>query len=535
MIFPTIEFATFFVVVLTVSWLLMPNPALWKPFMLAVSLFFYGFTDWRWVFLLLAAIMVNQVAATVVWRAVRPATRKAAMVTAVAVDLALLGVFKYYGFFVDSMASVLDRVNLGLPLPLLSVALPIGISFFTFQGISYVVDVYRGDYPLASPIDVAVYLSFFPHVVAGPIVRAREFIPQLATPRDPRRVPAAAALFLIVGGVVKKVVIADFLAVNLVDPVFGSPAAASGPDTLAAILGYAAQIYCDFSGYTDIAIGVAMLLGYRFPQNFDGPYRATSLQEFWRRWHMTLSRWLRDYLYIPLGGSRRGTVRTYVNLMLTMLLGGLWHGASWTFVVWGGIHGTGLAVQRAFDGRHRSGRSGEPASGPDEGQAGEDDDGGAGEAGEGAFPAGVPLEGPRDVELALEEVPGPRRLALRRPAHQRGRPLLPVLAGWALTFAVVCFAWVFFRSPEVSVAFEVLGRLGSGWGEPSALLTPAVLVALVVGLGTQWVPSGWWRAVEQRFALLPLGWQGIMVGVVLVVATALTGDQGVAPFIYFRF
>jgi D-alanyl-lipoteichoic acid acyltransferase DltB (MBOAT superfamily) len=532
-IFPTIEFATFFVVVLTVSWLLMPNPALWKPFMLAVSLFFYGFADWRWVLLLVAAIVINQGAATVVWHARDPRARRAAMVAAVVLDLGLLAAFKYYGFFVDSMSSVLDRVNLGLPLPVLSLALPIGISFFTFQGISYVVDVYRGDYPLASPIDTAVYLSFFPHVVAGPIVRAREFIPQLAAPRDPRRIPATAALFLIVGGIVKKVVIADFLAVNLVDPVFGSPAAASGPDTLAAILGYAAQIYCDFSGYTDIAIGLAMLLGYRFPQNFDGPYRATSLQEFWRRWHMTLSRWLRDYLYIPLGGSRRGAIRTYVNLMVTMLLGGLWHGASWTFVVWGAIHGTGLAVQRAFDGWRRSRRQGTPV-GPD---GHEDEDDGEVVAGsEGAFPAGVLPGGPRDIEVALEQAaPPPRRLALRRPADERGRPLAPALAGWALTFALVCFAWVFFRSPEVSVALEVLSRLGSGWGQGSSLLTPAVVLALVVGLGTQFVPSRWWRAVEQRFARLPLVWQGIMVGVAIVLATSLTGDQGVAPFIYFRF
>ena len=203
----------------------------------------------------------------------------------------------------------------------------------------------------ASTFDFAIYLSFFPHVVAGPIVRAREFIPQLSKPRNPRDVAVGAAVVLIALGLVKKVAIADYLAREVVDPVFGVPEAFAAPDVALAAYAYAAQIYCDFSGYTDIAIGVALLMGFVFPQNFNSPYRATSFRDFWRRWHMTLSRFLRDFLYIPLGGSRGGNWKTARNLMITMVLGGLWHGAAWGFVLWGTLHGAGLVIERFLRGR----------------------------------------------------------------------------------------------------------------------------------------------------------------------------------------
>jgi len=195
-------------------------------------------------------------------------------------------------------------------------------------------------------VEVAILQAFFPHIVAGPIVRANELLPQLRTPRDPRAVLAGPAIFLIVGGIVKKTVVADELARRIVDPVYSNPSAHSPLEVLLAFYGFAAQIYCDFSGYTDMAIGLALLLGYQLPQNFNRPYLALSLQDFWRRWHMTLSRWLRDYLYIPLGGNRKGRAKTYRNIMITMLLGGLWHGAAWTFLLWGGIHGTALSAER---------------------------------------------------------------------------------------------------------------------------------------------------------------------------------------------
>ena len=348
MSFPTIEFAAFFLVVYVLSWLSMPHPRLWRPFILVVSYFFYGWVDPRWVLLLIGSSVVNTFAAQVIARTPSDTVRKRALIAAIVFDVGLLAVFKYLGFFVDSTNDALTDVGLGTPLPLMQVVLPIGISFFTFQAISYVVDVYRRDTPAASLGDVAILQAFFPHLVAGPIVRANELLPQLRTPRDPRAVLAGPALLLIAGGFVKKTVVADELARRIVDPVFNDPLGRSGPEVVLAIYGFAGQIYCDFSGYTDMAIGLALLLGFKLPQNFDRPYTATSLRQFWRRWHMTLSRWLRDYLYIPLGGSREGPRRTYRNLMATMLIGGLWHGAAWTFVIWGAIHGTALSIERAL-------------------------------------------------------------------------------------------------------------------------------------------------------------------------------------------
>ncbi|HYN92211.1 MAG TPA: MBOAT family protein [Thermoleophilaceae bacterium] len=351
MVFPSYEFAFFFPVVLVLSWALMSRPHVWKPFVLAASYVFYSAASLGYSVLLAAVTLANQLGAVLVHRASDERSRKLIMGATVAVDLAVLGVFKYYGFFVDEIGGFLDSIGLGMPLPLLTLALPIGLSFITFQAISYVVDVKRGVLTPASTLDFALYLSFFPHVVAGPIVRAREFIPQLATPRDPRKVAVGAGVVLIALGLVKKVALADFLAREVVDPVFGVPEAYAAPDVALAAYAYAAQIYCDFSGYTDIAIGTALLMGFVFPQNFNSPYRATSFRDFWRRWHMTLSRFLRDFLYIPLGGNRHGRWKTVRNLMITMTLGGLWHGAAWGFVLWGALHGIALVVEHQLRGR----------------------------------------------------------------------------------------------------------------------------------------------------------------------------------------
>jgi alginate O-acetyltransferase complex protein AlgI len=350
-VFPSLQFAFFFPVVLVLSWALMPYPRAWKPFILAASYVFYAAASVGYAVLLGAITLANQLGAVLIARAPTERARTGVMAGVVAADLAVLGLFKYYGFFAEEIERSLDAVGLGMPLPLLELALPIGLSFITFQAISYVVDVRRGLLPPASTIDFALYLSFFPHIVAGPIVRAREFIPQLATPRDPRNVAVGAAVVLIALGLVKKVAIADFLAREIVDDVFAVPQAYAAPDVALAAYAYAAQIYCDFSGYTDIAIGVALLLGFVFPQNFDSPYRATSFSDFWRRWHITLSRFLRDFLYIPLGGNRGGRWRTARNLMITMVLGGLWHGAAWGFVLWGALHGSCLVVEHQLRGR----------------------------------------------------------------------------------------------------------------------------------------------------------------------------------------
>ena len=295
--------------------------------------------------------MWNQVLAAAIHARSSQRARKQLLIVALAGNLGLLGYFKYYDFFVTSTNNLFALVGLDLPLEARSILLPVGISFFTFMGIAYVVDVYRGDFAPVRIGTFAAYLSFFPHLVAGPIVRPGELIPQMSSPRDPRYVDTSRAFFLIGTGLFMKVVIANYLAANIVDEVFGAPNQHSSLEVLVGIYAYAVQIYADFFGYTNIAIGVALLLGFQFPQNFDAPYSATSITDFWRRWHMTLSRWLRDYLYIPLGGNRGGTLLTYRNLMLTMLIGGLWHGAGWTFVVWGGIHGTALCVERWWRGR----------------------------------------------------------------------------------------------------------------------------------------------------------------------------------------
>jgi alginate O-acetyltransferase complex protein AlgI len=427
---------------------------------------FYGWVDWRWVLLLIGSSVVNTFAAQVIARSESQAARKRALVLAVTFDLALLGTFKYFGFFVDEFNSLLDGVGLGSPLPIVQIVLPIGISFFTFQAISYVVDVYRGETRAASLMDVAILQAFFPHLVAGPIVRANELLPQLRTPRDPRAVLAGPGLFLIAGGLIKKTVIADELARRVVDPVYNDPVAHSGGEILLAFYAFAAQIYCDFSGYTDMAIGIALLLGFQLPQNFNRPYTALSLQDFWRRWHMTLSRWLRDYLYIPLGGNRKGEGKTYRNLMITMLLGGFWHGASFTFLLWGGIHGTALSVER-WSRRH---------------------------------------------------LPGFR---------------LPKPVAWFVTFNVVCVAWVFFRAPNLSTAFDILG--GIGLSGPSPLVTLPMVFLVVAAIAVQFFPQDAWRRAEAWLVARPVAFQGVAIGALIVAADAAVGQQGVAPFIYFQF
>jgi D-alanyl-lipoteichoic acid acyltransferase DltB (MBOAT superfamily) len=286
-------------------------------------------------------------------------------------------------------------------------------------------------------------------------------------------VDTSRAFYLIAAGLFKKVVISSYLASNIVDEVFADPTQFSSLEILIAVYAYAVQIYADFSGYTDIAIGIALLLGFNFPQNFDSPYAAVSLQDFWRRWHMTLSRWLRDYLYIPLGGSRRGVAVTYRNILLTMLLGGLWHGAGWTFVAWGLIHGVGLCTERVW--RDRRGTK--------------------------------PVETFTFVDFLW------RRL---------------------LTFHVVCFAWIFFRAETFGVAWDMITGLFTGWGEASPLVTGPVLLAIAVGIGSQYLPPRVPRAIIGAFSRLNLVGQAAVLALALMVTQAL-GPQDVAPFIYFQF
>ena len=530
MLFPTMSFFLFFLVVFGVSWRLRPYPHSWKLFMLAVSYLFYGWWDWRFCFLLAGSTVGNIVAAHRVAAAATDKGRKRALIAGVVFNLVLLGFFKYYGFFVESLVSALEPVGLAPTTLLVEIALPVGISFFTFCALSYVIDVYRGDFEVAAPIDVAVYLSFFPHLVAGPIVRAREFLPQLARVPDPNALDATRAVHLIARGLFKKVVIANFLAQSIVDPVFASPNSFDSWDLFVGAYAYAVQIYADFSGYTDIAIGTALLLGIRFPENFDRPYIAATIQDFWRRWHMTLSRWLRDYLYIPLGGNRNGRRAEYRNLMITMALGGLWHGARWTFVIWGVYHGAGLIAEHwAQSRRDRPIEARSPKVEALREQLGL-------RTSHGDVPV-VTLPDAQPAKPALADAPpsNPAQTeegatqATSRPAPRRSNPWL----GRLVTFNFVVVGWILFRSESFTDAWDYLRRLFTAWGS-SGEVTWLIVGTIAASLAAQFLPKKVGLMLEWCASHLPPIVQGIGFGVFLV-ALDILGPQGVAPFIYFQF
>lgn len=481
MLFPTVSFAIFFIIVYWISWRIRLVPIWWQVFLIVASWYFYGYWNPRFVLLIAGSTVGNWAAAYALnWARERyglnSGMNKTLLGIFVAANLGVLGFFKYYNFFTTSVFNALGDIGIHVSEPVLEITLPIGISFFTFQAISYIVDVSRGRFAPAGFLDFAMYLSFFPHVIAGPIVRASEFIPQIAKRPSITWVESGTAFRLIIAGLFKKVVISSYLSAHIVDPVFAAPHQHSSLEVLFAIYGYAIQIYADFSGYTDIAIGCALLLGFKFPQNFNAPYRATSLQDFWRRWHMTLSRWLRDYLYIPTGGNRGSQIFTMRNLMITFVLGGLWHGAAWTFIIWGAIHGVGACVEHYF------------------------------------------------------RKPKPRVIGAR------DEPASPaqIFVQWFITFHVVCLAWVFFRAQSFTAAMDMLGRLFTGWGQASDMVTPAVLLAIGVTMAAQFFPSNAAQRLWGAFSQMSPALQGATLAIALVTINAL-GPRGVAPFIYFQF
>lgn len=416
MLFNSWIFVAFLVVLLAVVAPMRRYGTPWRVTLLVASYFFYAQWDWRYCFLILGSTIVDYALALGIDAGRHP---RRYIVLSVVANLGFLGFFKYANFLLDTAGRVGAAFSLP-PFTALDIVLPVGISFFTFQAMSYTIDVYRKELPARrSFLDYALFIAFFPQLLAGPIVRAREFFTQLDNPVRTTFLEARYALVLIALGLVKKMVLADTLALRF-DPVWTNAAHASPWEALLAVYAFAFQIYFDFSGYTDVAIGVALLLGFRFPKNFDYPYLALSIQDFWRRWHMTLSRWLRDYLYVALGGNRHGPARTYAALMITMLLGGLWHGASWNFVIWGGLHGAYLALERVLPERWRS----PPAS-----------------------------------RLAT---------ALR----------------WLLTFNLVCLAWIFFRSPGLAASGEMLAKVAALPGalpNPGEAARAIAFVAVVLG------------------------------------------------------
>jgi D-alanyl-lipoteichoic acid acyltransferase DltB (MBOAT superfamily) len=474
MVFPTLSFLVFYLVTWPASWalVLLRRHALHKAVIVIASYLFYISWNTRLALLLMASVVFNWAMGRAIGtcRGTPAAWRFTAF--AVAVNLGVLGCFKYFNFFVDNLNELLAALGATREIRHLDIILPLGISFFTFQGISYIVDIYRGDLDRPRPLlDVMLFISFFAHLIAGPIIRASRFLPQLERPPDTERVFVGLGVLLIGWGTFKKAVIANWLAVDLVDKVFVAPGAYSGGDLLFCMYGYAVQIYCDFSGYSDIAIGVAALLGYRFQRNFDQPYRAGSLRDFWRRWHISLSTWLRDYLYRPLGGNRRGRLNTYRNLALTVLLGGLWHGAALKFVIWGGLHGGGLALER----------------------------------------------------LASESLGGVKT----------GKGMLAKIVCILLVFHFVCFCWIFFRAHDMDQVGQVLSGLAD-WSQPMQLLTPFLGVLLALGALMQFTPPDLLVRCDRLYRRLPTWGVGVLSGLGLLAIEILGGDS-TAPFIYFQF
>lgn len=473
MIFSSGIFLWLFAAFIVVYLLLQRRTTARLMFVTLFSYYFYYKSSGTYFFLLAVVTVSDFLLALLMEHTVTRWKRKLWVVVSLCVNLGLLCYFKYTNFLLECWASLT-----GGNFSMLDIFLPVGISFFTFQSLSYTIDVYRCEIkPLTNLLDYAFYVSFFPQLVAGPIVRARDFIPQIRRPLFVSDEMFGRGIFLIVSGLFKKAVISDYISVNFVERIFDNPTLYSGVENLMGVYGYALQIYCDFSGYSDMAIGIALLLGFHFNINFDSPYKSASVTEFWRRWHISLSSWLRDYLYISLGGNRKGKVRQYVNLIITMFLGGLWHGASWNFVLWGVLHGVALAVHKFW----------------------------------------MSLTGRKKGEQSH----GIRRFF-----------------GVVVTFHFVCFCWIFFRNADFATSVDMLRQIFTVF-RPQLL--PQLLagyweVFALMGLGymLHFLPDNWERACTKTVIRLPLlGKAVLMIALIYLVIQMKSSD--IQPFIYFQF
>lgn len=443
-------------------------------FVTLFSYYFYYKSSGIYFFLLAIVTLSDFFIAQGMGRSTRKGVRKALVALSVTINLGLLCYFKYTNFFGEIIASIRN-----VDFTPFDLFLPVGISFFTFQSMSYTIDVYRKNIdPLNRLLDYAFYVSFFPQLVAGPIVRARDFIPQIRKPLFVSQEMFGRGVYFIICGLFKKAVLSDYISVNFVERIFENPALYSGLENLMGVYGYALQIYCDFSGYSDMAIGIALLLGFHFNINFDSPYQSASITEFWRRWHISLSSWLRDYLYISLGGNRKGKLRQYVNLLITMFLGGLWHGASWNFVVWGLLHGVALVFHKLW------------------------------------------------MEKVSKRKRGEQPTGIRR------------FLGVVVTFHFVCFCWIFFRNvsfensvtmiTQITTAFhsQILGQLLEGYS----------LVFTLIGIGfvLHFVPKKWEHWACQGVIRLPfIGKVLLLLALIYLIIQVKSAD--IQPFIYFQF
>jgi alginate O-acetyltransferase complex protein AlgI len=489
LIFTTAAFWLFFLVVLMGYSIIYKRPFLRNAYLFLVSLYFYYKSGGLFLILLIIVTVVDFTCGLLIYNAEKKAARRSFILISILSNIGLLAYFKYAGFFVNIINNLFgtgiqvhdylaefSNYFMGTSFSISSIVLPVGISFFTFQSLSYTIDVYRRKMtPVRSIVDFGFYVSFFPQLVAGPIVRASEFIPQLYTNFNISKREFSHALFLVSKGLIKKIIISDFIAVNFIDRVFDAPSLYSGFENLMAVYGYGLQIYCDFSGYTDIAIGLGLILGFRFPINFNSPYKALDISDFWKRWHISLSRWLKDYLYIPLGGNRKGRVRTYINLFVTMLLGGLWHGAALRFLVWGFLHGIGLIFTKLWHALFRE----------------------------------------------------------RMKRFMAGRAL-----SFLLTFNFVSFCWIFFRAPDMDSVKIMLRQITENFS-PGSYMTvlPAyssTFLLIAVGYIIHLLPESIKEAYRGLFIRTPVAVQMVLMLVVGMLLFHMRSAE-IMPFIYFRF
>jgi D-alanyl-lipoteichoic acid acyltransferase DltB (MBOAT superfamily) len=434
------------------------------------SLFFYYKSSGFYFWILLFSSVVDYSLSLLIFKETVQLKRRIYLIISLLSNLGLLAYFKYTNFFIENINAISAA-----DFSLMDIVLPVGISFYTFQTLSYTIDVYRKELaPTKKFIDFLFFVSFFPQLVAGPIVRAKDFIPQIYQKLKLSAQDFNFALFLIISGLIKKAVISDYISINFVDRVFDTPNLYTPVENLVASYGYAIQIYCDFSGYSDIAIGLALLMGFRLPENFRSPYQSTSITEFWKRWHISLSSWLRDYLYISLGGNRKGKLRTYINLFLTMLLGGLWHGASWKFVFWGTLHGFALAIERFF----------------------------------GQF-----IKLPNNAIIKFVKV--------------------------FLTFHFVSFAWLFFRAKDFQTVLKMLNNISELQFDLQVFSSiffayQSVFLLILLGFITHFIPNALKNKALKIFSNLPFIVRSLLLGIIfwLVYITASSETQA---FIYFQF
>jgi len=473
MLFNSLDYMLFLALAVAGYWALVRLNLLRLLFVFLASCAFYMAWHPAYIGLILGSTVLDYTAGRMIHRSTRPGSRRGWLIASLVGNLGLLGTFKYFNFFSGAVGDSLGLVGVEVAAPHLNVLLPVGISFYTFQTLSYTIDIYRGRIePTSSFLKFAFFVTYFPQLVAGPIVRASEFLPQLERPPGLSPPIASRGMFLIATGLVKKVVIADYLSVNLVDRLFANPELFTATETVLGLYAFTMQIYCDFSGYTDVARGSAMLMGINLPENFDRPYQATNPADFWRRWHITLSTWLRDYLYFPLGGSRVSSGRAYWNLWITMFLIGMWHGASWTFVIYGVLQATAMVVHRFF--YRWSGRT-------------------------------------RDTVDAW-----------------------PIRAGKVLAcMQFVVFSRILFRATGIDNAWDVTSRLWSGTTSVAQVSTGVWLV-LLLSLGAHYLPKVVFESVESLFLRLPAPVQGLVLALVGALL-GLVATSDVVPYIYFQF